>query len=110
MSAARPPRSTANPEGRSLRGWRFHVLRTVIIAAGLTFLVVSAAFGLLIYLMSGGNPGLSKQLVVLWNPSVGTDSTRFELGRVFGTLFFFSSRRRHTRCLSDWSSDVCSSD
>src|SRR5471030_3469694 len=25
-------------------------------------------------------------------------------------FFFFSSRRRHTRCLSDWSSDVCSSD
>src|ERR1035438_8499821 len=25
-------------------------------------------------------------------------------------LLFFSSRRRHTRCLSDWSSDVCSSD
>src|ERR1035438_10058975 len=25
-------------------------------------------------------------------------------------LIFFSSRRRHTRCLSDWSSDVCSSD
>src|SRR5262245_57314291 len=24
--------------------------------------------------------------------------------------FFLSSRRRHTRCLSDWSSDVCSSD
>src|SRR5262245_31009932 len=24
--------------------------------------------------------------------------------------FFFSSRRRHTRCLSEWSSDVCSSD
>src|SRR5436853_4530581 len=24
--------------------------------------------------------------------------------------FFFSSRRRHTRCLSDWSSDVCSAD
>src|SRR5438045_9102065 len=24
--------------------------------------------------------------------------------------FFFSSRRRHTRCLSDCSSDVCSSD
>src|SRR5882724_13620487 len=29
--------------------------------------------------------------------------------RPLGT-FFFSSRRRHTRCLSDWSSDVCSSD
>src|SRR5690349_22785609 len=25
-------------------------------------------------------------------------------------FFFFSSRRRHTRCLRDWSLDVCSSD
>src|SRR3989442_2194059 len=25
-------------------------------------------------------------------------------------VFFFSSRRRHTRCGRDWSSDVCSSD
>src|SRR5258705_3946120 len=31
-----------------------------------------------------------------------------EVGRP--VCFFFSSRRRHTRCLSDWSSDVCSSD
>src|SRR2546422_7455567 len=29
--------------------------------------------------------------------------------RVF-FVFFFSSRRRHTRCSRDWSSDVCSSD
>src|SRR2546430_10152365 len=27
-----------------------------------------------------------------------------------GILFFFSSRRRHTRFDCDWSSDVCSSD
>src|SRR5204862_1655330 len=27
-----------------------------------------------------------------------------------GLFFFFSSRRRHTRSLRDWSSDVCSSD
>src|SRR6266498_4832370 len=27
-----------------------------------------------------------------------------------GAVFFFSSRRRHTRCGRDWSSDVCSSD
>src|SRR5256885_5708788 len=27
-----------------------------------------------------------------------------------GILFFFSSRRRHTRLQGDWSSDVCSSD
>src|SRR5438132_2544195 len=29
---------------------------------------------------------------------------------VFIFVFFFSSRRRHTRSLCDWSSDVCSSD
>src|SRR5256884_2087385 len=28
----------------------------------------------------------------------------------FVVFFFFSSRRRHTRCSRDWSSDVCSSD
>src|SRR3989449_10414770 len=32
---------------------------------------------------------------------------RFEVLRI---IFFFSSRRRHTRCSRDWSSDVCSSD
>src|SRR5438093_11165646 len=30
--------------------------------------------------------------------------------KFFLILFFFSSRRRHTRLVSDWSSDVCSSD
>src|SRR5262245_4538184 len=35
---------------------------------------------------------------------------RFRLRVMTYLLFFFSSRRRHTRCLSDWSSDVCSSD
>src|SRR6266496_5263304 len=29
---------------------------------------------------------------------------------VASSAFFFSSRRRHTRSLRDWSSDVCSSD
>src|SRR2546422_4179437 len=29
---------------------------------------------------------------------------------LLGIFFFFSSRRRHTRCSRDWSSDVCSSD
>src|SRR6266576_5312157 len=29
---------------------------------------------------------------------------------LFALPFFFSSRRRHTRSLRDWSSDVCSSD
>src|SRR5437763_15184709 len=30
--------------------------------------------------------------------------------RPLSTPFFFSSRRRHTRYIGDWSSDVCSSD
>src|SRR5262249_58598037 len=30
--------------------------------------------------------------------------------QLLGCFFFFSSRRRHTRLVSDWSSDVCSSD
>src|SRR2546429_3291240 len=32
------------------------------------------------------------------------------MSSVFILFFFFSSRRRHTRCSRDWSSDVCSSD
>src|SRR5207237_3062718 len=32
------------------------------------------------------------------------------LGQEDVLLFFFSSRRRHTRFKCDWSSDVCSSD
>src|SRR6266436_5281962 len=30
--------------------------------------------------------------------------------KIFLFFFFISSRRRHTRCSRDWSSDVCSSD
>src|SRR2546426_7046834 len=43
-------------------------------------------------------------------------SLRFECIRVHAEsltaliVFFFSSRRRHTRLQGDWSSDVCSSD
>src|SRR5256884_7157503 len=48
----------------------------------------------------------------------GTSRLHFEgrrFWRIAGPLcacgsFFFSSRRRHTRCSRDWSSDVCSSD
>src|SRR5207245_11801265 len=32
------------------------------------------------------------------------------IGRCDEACFFFSSRRRHTICYRDWSSDVCSSD
>src|SRR5256884_2380778 len=38
-------------------------------------------------------------------------ATKLDLEIAFYVMFFFfSSRRRHTRCSRDWSSDVCSSD
>src|SRR2546422_4671987 len=42
-----------------------------------------------------------KSIFVLWSRFTSWHYTVF---------FFFSSRRRHTRCSRDWSSDVCSSD
>src|SRR5256885_7915216 len=46
---------------------------------------------------------------VYWPPNV---HFMFSLGSsaIRGFVFFFSSRRRHTRLQGDWSSDVCSSD
>src|SRR2546422_6337251 len=38
------------------------------------------------------------------------DGTTWPIVYVEPSIFFFSSRRRHTRCSRDWSSDVCSSD
>src|SRR5215203_106414 len=38
------------------------------------------------------------------------DDRVYRLDREHRLLFFFSSRRRHTRYWRDWSSDVCSSD
>src|SRR5258706_16170622 len=40
----------------------------------------------------------------------GVALAQFLDGGKFIVFFFFSSRRRHTRLVSDWSSDVCSSD
>src|SRR5437899_8671867 len=41
---------------------------------------------------------------------MSNENVYFLCDSVLSFIFFFSSRRRHTRCLSDWSSDVCSSD
>src|SRR5256886_9716139 len=45
-------------------------------------------------------------------PEYGTANGRvhFHAVHFMRRLLFFSSRRRHTRCDCDWSSDVCSSD
>src|SRR5258706_2473210 len=47
--------------------------------------------------------------------SMGVSHTAIITRGTFGPrtsvpFYFFSSRRRHTRLVSDWSSDVCSSD
>src|SRR5437016_5828106 len=41
---------------------------------------------------------------------MGDDGCQRNLDGPLRAVFFFSSRRRHTRLVSDWSSDVCSSD
>src|SRR5437588_5736633 len=45
-----------------------------------------------------------------WLPDETVETFKEYLIGIKGPLFFFSSRRRHTRSLCDWSSDVCSSD
>src|SRR5256885_9223859 len=40
----------------------------------------------------------------------GANKRSFPRVKLVIILFFFSSRRRHTRLQGDWSSDVCSSD
>src|SRR5256885_3215225 len=42
--------------------------------------------------------------------TVVTPNLKPERTQLSNVLFFFSSRRRHTRLQGDWSSDVCSSD
>ena len=47
----------------------------------------------------------------MWDGDAKGEKMKDKSERVVGGfLFFFSSRRRHTRLVRDWSSDVCSSD
>src|SRR5690625_3416624 len=45
---------------------------------------------------------MRKRARIIYNPTSGKE--------LFKRTFYFSSKRRHTRCPRDWSSDVCSSD
>src|SRR2546429_3317542 len=46
----------------------------------------------------------------LWLATTASGNTLSDCWIHGAYIFFFSSRRRHTRCSRDWSSDVCSSD
>src|SRR5256885_12506351 len=48
----------------------------------------------------------TKMEALLWS----SFDLRIKRMRACSLVFFFSSRRRHTRLQGDWSSDVCSSD
>src|SRR2546429_2750981 len=90
-----PTFTTPRPEGHltliGLGSRSDHVFGYVLIDSGADYVVLSEHSGL------GAGIAL---------PSKPTTT----LSGVGGSVFFFSSRRRHTRCSRDWSSDVCSSD
>src|SRR5690349_22807967 len=58
--------------------------------------------------VNAGNGGLRH--CIQMDISVNAANQVVSLGADIAFDFFFSSRRRHTRSLRDWSSDVCSSD
>src|SRR2546430_3925075 len=61
-----------------------------------------------------GDGELSSRLVarflLLSRAKIANHDSGFVFGPLSHAIFFFSSRRRHTRFDCDWSSDVCSSD
>src|SRR5437588_487819 len=74
---------------------------------------MSAISSRLSYTCADGQPRcslLSRPLVSVSQKVTEGSGVRFFLDLFSLCLFFFSSRRRHTRSLCDWSSDVCSSD
>src|SRR5437762_9241277 len=59
---------------------------------------------------SESNSGRSLSEIELEVLAEGQEWMRQRLEQKLRQEFFFSSRRRHTRYIGDWSSDVCSSD
>src|SRR5690349_23413007 len=73
----------------------------------LTWIIVGLVAGLLASLVMGGiGYGILGDIII---GILGALFGGWLFARM-GWSFFFSSRRRHTRSLRDWSSDVCSSD
>src|SRR5262245_60792906 len=88
-----------------------HVLESVELSFGI-MLTGLAAFALAASLWCFW-PGLAASCALMLFPDAyqqGFGNRLLSYNFLQQVAFFFSSRRRHTRCLSDWSSDVCSSD
>src|SRR5258706_5525611 len=62
------------------------------------------------YTLSGTAFTMYKRRLITSRLCYTVPSLPFILQEYRYLVFFFSSRRRHTRLVSDWSSDVCSSD
>src|SRR6266496_4068235 len=74
---------------------------TRLLASGARLYVAAIALALAYEMIRGVQPGQKETLFIYIGSTIAI---------VILTAFFFSSRRRHTRSLRDWSSDVCSSD
>src|SRR2546429_1257287 len=75
-------------------------------ASGVPIIQANVAYSVRVKLARQGAVTQGNLVIDLSSASVGTLGT-FSVA-ISGV--FFSSRRRHTRCSRDWSSDVCSSD
>src|SRR6266496_5692353 len=65
---------------------------------------------LVVGIASNNGPVVTAEITNRINRTGCDISRAYEAYAVETVVFFFSSRRRHTRSLRDWSSDVCSSD
>src|SRR5436305_10961982 len=81
------------------------VVRGVVVRSRSVFGTVGAA----VQTMFGGNISLFTELAERTRKQA-FDTMLVQAHMAGADAFFFSSRRRHTICGRDWSSDVCSSD
>src|SRR3989339_1443923 len=104
LNAADLYQTTANLNLRSGPSPKYNSIG--IIKRGENVTVIEKTNSLWFKIEHNGKSGFlsSKFLIAIENPKI------FESPKIDSDTVFFSSRRRHTRLVSDWSSDVCSSD
>src|SRR5690349_18446062 len=88
------------------------VATVVHLAIVVVLLSLSVLKAPILSLIAAGLAAFGYATAVAWRSARQFEDREPPAGRPFDpkTAFFFSSRRRHTRSLRDWSSDVCSSD